>query len=154
MFLNNQLTDFSFRAKDERGQDIANRAAAGKRPRSSMSPTIVLDQNGKFLMATGSPGGNSIIAYTAKTLVGVLAWNLSPQQAVELPNLVARNDKVRIEKDRASAEQIEALRAFGFDLKESAGENSGLSVVYRHADGKLEGGVDPRREGVIEAVLP
>lgn len=152
MFLNNQLTDFSFRPRDEEGLLIANRIEPNKRPRSSMSPTIVLDENGEFLMATGSPGGNSIIAYTAKTLVGVLEWGLSPQQAVDLPNLVARGAKVRIEKDRAAPELIQGLRDYGFDVKESAGENSGLSVVVRKPDGTLEGGVDPRREGTIEIV--
>lgn len=152
MFLNNQLTDFSFEETDDAGNKIANRIQAGKRPRSSMSPTIVLDQDGEFLMATGSPGGNSIIAYTAKTLVGVLEWNLTAQQAVDLPNMVARTEKVRIEKDRASPELIQGLRDYGYEVKESAGENSGLSVVVRLPDGRLQGGVDPRREGVIEVV--
>ena len=152
MFLNNQLTDFSFKPSDDEGKAIANKVAPNKRPRSSMSPTIVLDENGEFLMASGSPGGNSIIAYTAKTLVGVFDWELSPQAAVDLPNLVARGDKVRIEQSRASAELIAGLRDFGFNVKESAGENSGLSVVLRKADGSLEGGVDSRREGVIETV--
>ncbi len=152
MFLNNQLTDFSFKPADQSGKSIANKVEANKRPRSSMSPTIVLNEDGEFLMATGSPGGNSIIAYTAKTLVGVLDWGLSPQQAVELPNMVARNNRLRIEKDRAAPELIDALRGYGFQVKESAGENSGLSVVYRHLDGRLEGGVDSRREGVIELV--
>lgn len=152
MFLNNQLTDFSFIPTDNRGKPIANAVEAGKRPRSSMSPTIVLDENGDFKMATGSPGGNSIIAYTLKTLVGVLDWGLSPQQAVDLPNMVGRGDVLRIEKDRASDRLIAGLRDYGFNVKESAGENSGLSVVYRNDKGELEGGVDPRREGVIEVV--
>lgn len=152
MFLNNQLTDFSFQPLDDTGKPMANRVEPNKRPRSSMSPTIVLDKDGEFLMATGSPGGNSIIAYTAKTLVGVFDWGLSPQQAVDLPNLVARKGKVRIEKERAAPELIEGLRAFGFNVQESDGENSGLSVVMRKADGTLEGGVDPRREGIIEIV--
>jgi gamma-glutamyltranspeptidase/glutathione hydrolase len=152
MFLNNQLTDFSFRYQDDEGLPIANAVAPHKRPRSSMSPTIVLDDQGGFLMATGSPGGNSIIAYTAKTLVGVLEWKLTPQQAVGLPNLVARGDLVRIERDRATPELIKGLRDYGFKVKESAGENSGLSVVFKHADGELEGGVDSRREGVVEAI--
>lgn len=152
MFLNNQLTDFSFKPLDESGKTVANNVAPNKRPRSSMSPTIVLDQHGEFLMASGSPGGNSIIAYTAKTLVGVLAWGLSPQQAVDLPNIVARRGKVRIEKSRASDEIITGLRNYGYEVNESAGENSGLSVIYQHPDGRLEGGVDPRREGVIEVV--
>lgn len=152
MFLNNQLTDFSFKPKDAQGNDVANKIEHKKRPRSSMSPTIVLDKDGEFLMASGSPGGNSIIAYTAKTLVGVFDWNLSPQQAVDLPNMVARKNKVRIEKSRASPDLISGLKKVGFDVHESAGENSGLSVVLKHKDGRLEGGVDPRREGVIEVV--
>lgn len=152
MFLNNQLTDFSFQPRDKNGIAIANRVEANKRPRSSMSPTIVLDEDGDFLMATGSPGGNSIIAYTAKTLVGVLDWGLSAQDAVDLPNMVARKDKVRIEKDRASPELIQSLRDYGHQVKESSGENSGLSVVLRRPDGSLEGGVDPRREGVVEVL--
>ena len=152
MFLNNQLTDFSFKAKDDNGDLIANRVAANKRPRSSMSPTIILDSNGDFLMATGSPGGSSIIAYNAKTIVGVLDWGLSPQQAIELPNLVARGGRVRIEKSRADDNIIDGLRRHGYTVKESAGENSGLSMVLKHPDGQLEGGVDPRREGTIETI--
>lgn len=152
MFLNNQLTDFAFKPVDDTGKPVANKVAPSKRPRSSMSPTIVLDAKGEFLMATGSPGGNSIIAYTAKTLVGVLEWGLSPQQAVDLPNMVARRGKVRIEKSRASAEVTDGLRNYGYEVHESAGENSGLSVVYQHSEGRLEGGVDPRREGVVEIV--
>jgi gamma-glutamyltranspeptidase/glutathione hydrolase len=152
MFLNNQLTDFAKQPRDADGVLVANHPAPGKRPRSSMSPTIVLNSDGSFKMATGSPGGNSIIAYTLKTLVGVLDWKISPQEAVNLPNVVARGDTVRIESERASAEMIQAMRDFGFEVKESAGENSGLSVVLRHDDGRLEGGVDPRREGTIGVI--
>ena len=154
MFLNNQLTDFSFRSHDEQGNKIANSVEPGKRPRSSMSPTIVLDSDGEFLMATGSPGGNSIIAYTAKTLVGVLDWALSPQLAVDLPNMIARGDNVRIEKQRASDNLISGLRGFAYKVDESGGENSGLSVIVKSKDGSLLGGVDSRREGVIEIVTP
>jgi len=149
MFLNNQLTDFSFKPIDDEGRPIANAAAPGKRPRSSMSPTIVIDQNGKFFMATGSPGGNNIIAYTAKSLVGVLDWGLSAQQSVALPNLVARGNVVRVERDTNSEELVTYLRAFGFEVDDTRGENSGLSTIVRRADGLLEGGVDPRREGVV-----
>jgi len=154
MFLNNQLTDFSFKPVDDQGQAIANKVVPGKRPRSSMSPTIVLDNDGEFFLATGSPGGNSILAYTAKSILGVMEWGLSPQQAIELPNMVARGDRVRIEKDRASPELIQALRDYGFEVRESAGENSGLSMVMKRSDGTLEGGVDPRREGTIETLTP
>lgn len=149
MFLNNQLTDFAKQPRDDQGALVANHAAPGKRPRSSMSPTIVVDGDGNFRMSSGSPGGNSIIAYTVKTLVGVLDWKMTPQEAINLPNVVARGDTVRIESERASATMIDAMRAFGFQVKESAGENSGLSIIYRHPDGRLEGGVDPRREGTI-----
>lgn len=152
MFLNNQLTDFSFIPVDQDGKAIANAVVGGKRPRSSMSPTILLDERGEFRMATGSPGGNSIIAYTAKTLVGVLEWGLGPQQAIDLPNMVARGETIRIEKDLADRALIDELRSYGFNVKESAGENSGLSVVSRDAQGKLRGGVDRRREGTIEIV--
>ena len=88
--LNNQLTDFSFRTHDADGNPIANAPAPNKRPRSSMSPTIVFDDNGEFLFSTGSPGGSSIIAYTAKTIVGILDWGMSPQEAIDLPNITAR----------------------------------------------------------------
>lgn len=154
MFLNNQLTDFSSLPIDADGVAIANAVAPGKRPRSSMSPTIVVDEQGEFVMATGSPGGGSIIAYTAKTLVGVLDWGLSAQQAVDLPNVVARGGVVRVESARASDELIDYLKNENFNVKESAGENSGLSVVVVQPDGGLHGGVDPRREGTIEIVHP
>lgn len=149
MFLNNQLTDFSFLPTDEKGNPVANAVAANKRPRSSMSPTIVLDKNGEFLMATGSPGGNNIIAYTAKTLVGVFEWGLSAQDAVDLPNMVARGEKVRLEKGAAPQSLIDAMTELGFNVDASRGENSGLSVILRKPDGTFEGAADKRREGVI-----
>ena len=152
MILNNQLTDFARDPFDDQGALVANHPAPGKQPRSSMSPTIVLDQNNEFVLATGSPGGNSILAYTLKTLVGVLDWGLTPQQAVDLPNVVARGNVVRVESDRATPEFIEDMRTRGFEIKESAGENSGLSVIQRTQAGLLLGGVDPRREGVVTAV--
>lgn len=152
MFLNNQLTDFAKQPRDANGVLAANHAAGGKRPRSSMSPTIAIDESGEFRLATGSPGGNSILAYTAKTLVAILDWGLSPQEAIDLPNVVARGDTVRVETARAAPEMIQYLRDRGFKVEESAGENSGLSIIQRHADGSLEGGVDPRREGVISEI--
>lgn len=149
MVLNNQLTDFSFRYEDENGDPIANAVAPGKRPRSSMSPTIVLDENNDFLMAVGSPGGRNIISYVAKTVVGIMRWGLSPQEAIDLPNMVARTDVVRIERHRAKPEIIQALRDFGYDVFESEGEISGLSAVLKLPDGTLQGGADPRREGTV-----
>ena len=105
-------------------------------------------------MATGSPGGNSIIAYTAKSIVGMVDWNLSPQEAIALPNEVARGDVIRVEQSRADEAMLASMRAFGCNIRESAGENSGLSIVLAHGDGVLEGGVDPRREGTVEIVPP
>ncbi|WP_133471253.1 gamma-glutamyltransferase [Paraglaciecola marina] len=149
MFLNNQLTDFSFQHHDKEGNPIVNAVAANKRPRSSMSPSIVLDKDGEFLMATGSPGGNNIIAYTVKTMVGVFEWDLEPQAAVDLPNMVARGKTVRLEKGAAPESLISAMKEMGFDVDASRGENSGLSVIMRKPDGTLVGAADKRREGVI-----
>jgi len=164
--LNNQLTDFSFRAVDKDGLAIANAPAPGKRPRSSMSPHIVFNPDGEFLFTTGSPGGNSIIAYTAKTVVGLIDWGLTPQEAIELPNLIARNGRISVEAkgikdeetqeiDRGSpAEEfglsvdiVAALEAKGHRVRRSKGEYSGLHIIYRNSDGTLSGGADPRREG-------
>jgi gamma-glutamyltranspeptidase/glutathione hydrolase len=149
MILNNQLTDFSFEYEDADGKPIANAVAPGKRPRSSMSPTIVLDENDNFLMAVGSPGGRNIISYVAKTIVGIMSWGLSPQDAIDLPNMVAKTEQVRIERHRAKPEVIQALRDFGYNVFESEGEISGLSAVLKLKDGTLQGGVDPRREGTV-----
>ncbi|MBN27430.1 MAG: gamma-glutamyltransferase [Alteromonadaceae bacterium] len=149
MFLNNQLTDFSFQHHDKNGNAIVNAVAPNKRPRSSMSPSIVLDKDGAFLLATGSPGGNNIIAYTVKTMVGVFEWGLAPQAAVDLPNMVARGKTVRLEKGLTPDSLISAMQEMGFDVDASKGENSGLSVIMRKPDGSLEGAADKRREGVI-----
>lgn len=153
MFLNNQLTDFARQPRDAEGQLVANHPEAGKRPRSSMSPTIALDADGAFYLATGSPGGNSIIAYTLKTLVAVLDWGLTPEQAVALPNVVARGKNVRIETDRSEPGFIDSMKEFGFEVKESAGENSGVSLVLATGEG-LQGAADPRREGTVAIVPP
>jgi gamma-glutamyltranspeptidase/glutathione hydrolase len=147
-FLNNQLTDFSRTPTNTGGALVPNAPAGGKRPRSSMSPMIVFDQDGVFVMATGSPGGSSIIDYTAKTLIGVLDWGLTPQQAIELPNVVARGDVVRIENGM-NAEILDGLTALGFTLDANRGEISGIHIVQRLEDGTLIGGADPRREGVV-----
>jgi len=154
MILNNQLTDFSFAYEDSEGIPIANAVAPNKRPRSSMSPTIVLDKNGDFLMTVGSPGGRSIISYVAKVLVGVLDWDLSMQEAINLPNIVARSEMVKIERSRASKALVNSLEAYGYTVKKSDGEISGLSGIVRLPDGSLSGGADPRREGTIGVVVP
>lgn len=146
--LNNQLTDFAFRSVDEDGVPLANAPAAGKRPRSSMSPTIIFDKEKQFLMTSGSPGGNSIIAYTAKTIVGVLDWGLTPQEAAALPNVIARNGKVRLEENIMDGDIIDGLEALGHDVVRSQGERSGIHIIRKLPDGTLIGGADPRSEGV------
>jgi gamma-glutamyltranspeptidase/glutathione hydrolase len=149
-FLNNQLTDFSFRPVDDRGEAIANAVAPGKKPRSSMSPTLVF-RDGAFELAVGSPGGNAIIAYVAKTLVGMLDWGLTPQQAVDLPNVIARGPVV-VETARIDPAVVEALKGMGHVFRDGRGEGSGLHAVRVTADGRLEGAADPRREGRAVAV--
>lgn len=144
--LNNQLTDFAFVPRDGDGRTHPNAPAPNKRPRSSMSPAIVLDANGDFVIATGSPGGNSIIAYTAKTLVAMLDWGLTPQEAAALPNIVARGDVVSIESG-FDAELLEGLRALGHQIRGEQGENSGIHIIRMGENGTLEGGADPRRDG-------
>ncbi|WP_300555070.1 gamma-glutamyltransferase [Maricaulis sp.] len=147
-FLNNQLTDFSRNPVNADGALVPNAPDGGKRPRSSMSPTIVFDENGEFVLATGSPGGSSIIAYTAKTLVAMLDWGLPPQQAIDLPNIVARGDVVRIEAGM-DIELIAGLQQLGFELDANRGENSGIHIVRRLEGGTLIGGADSRREGIV-----
>ncbi len=147
--LNNELTDFS-RNPRKSGKLVANAPAALKRPRSSMSPTLIFDDAGDLVMVTGSPGGNSIIAYVAKTVIGVLDWGKSAQEAVELPNIIARGMSVGVEVDRPGGPgAAQALRDMGYDVKDRRGENSGLHVIVVREAG-LEGGADPRREGVAK----
>jgi len=145
-FLNNQLTDFSFRAVED-GRPVANAVAPGKRPRSSMSPIIVLDQSGRFFAALGSPGGSAILAYDAKTLIGLLDWGLTMQQAIELPNLYARGSDFYGEVTRFPPEVLAGLAERGIVVKAGRGEESGLHGVVLGPRGALEGGADPRREG-------
>jgi gamma-glutamyltranspeptidase/glutathione hydrolase len=149
--LNNELTDFAL-TPTKSGKPVANAPAPGKRPRSSMSPTLVFDKGGDLFMVTGSPGGNSIVAYVAKTLVGVLEWNKTAQEAAALPNIIARGDTVAVEVDVAGGpEAAEALREMGYMVEERTGENSGLHLIVVRERG-LEGGADPRREGVATPI--
>jgi gamma-glutamyltranspeptidase/glutathione hydrolase len=151
--LNNQLTDFSFRPTDEHGP-VANAVQGGKRPRSSMSPVIAVDHDGHFVAAFGSPGGSSILDYNGKTAVGVFAWKLSMQAAIDLPNLIARGNDVAGEVDRFTPEVLAGLREKGINLEPGRAENSGLHGLLRKPDGALEGGADPRREGIVKTVAP
>lgn len=145
-FLNNQLTDFSF-TPTQGGLPAANAVAAGKRPRSSMTPTLILDRQGNLVGAIGSPGGSSILAYVAKALVGVIDWGLPVQQAVALPNLVVRGETVGADAQLLSPEIKAALAQAGMAVQPNATETSGLhGGLWR--DGRWDGGADPRREGV------
>ena len=149
--LNNQLTDFSFDARDANGP-IANRVEAGKRPRSAMSPTLVFEKGTqKLVLATGSPGGSAIINYVAKVLVGTMDWGLNVQQAISLPNFGSRNGPTELEQGRIPAAQVDALRAMGHEVRISE-QNSGLQGIMRlnaHGQDFWFGGADPRREGMV-----
>jgi gamma-glutamyltranspeptidase/glutathione hydrolase len=151
-FLNNQLTDFSFSPTDKDGRPAANAVAPGKKPRSSMVPTILLTSDGEFAGAIGSAGGNAILAFVAKSLLAAVDWNLPMQQALAAPNLVARGANFSGEVTKFSPAVIDGLRARGIDLKPGQGEDSGVhGVLIRN--GRVDGGFDPRREGVV-LVLP
>jgi len=160
--LNNQLTDFSFtpRAQDPDGQvaaggaPIANRVQPGKRPLSSMSPTLVFDRGGGQLVASlGSPGGTWITSYLVKTLVGLLDWQLDAQQAIALPNFGSRNGPTELEADRFELSLVQALQARGHTVVQIP-MTSGLQAIAaaRPASPRSGirwiGGADPRREGI------
>jgi gamma-glutamyltranspeptidase/glutathione hydrolase len=144
--LNNQLTDFSFRPERD-GVKVANRVQPGKRPRSSMSPTFVLADDGKLLMAIGSPGGSRIIGYVTQTIIAVLDWGLDIQAAINLPHAVNRNGATDIEEGAAPAGLKADLEARGHEVRERT-MTSGLHGITV-APGGLTGGADPRREGLV-----
>ena len=147
--LNNQLTDFSFAPTDAQGQPIANRVEPGKRPRSSMSPTLVFDKSsGQLLMSAGSPGGALIIHFTAKTLLATLQGGLTPQAAIDLPNFGTLGGPVMLEEKRFDPATVQALHDRGHTVNETA-MTSGLQALQRSSDGGWLGGADPRREGVV-----
>ena len=148
--LNNEMTDFSF-IPEENGQKVANRVEPGKRPRSSMAPTLIFDrQSGEFVASLGSPGGSQIIEYVAKTTVGLLDWNLDTQAAINLPNFGSRNGPTELESGQFSPALIQALKDKGHSVNE-IDMTSGTQAIVRvkDAQGKasLAGGADPRREG-------
>lgn len=146
--LNNELTDFSFLPADDAGRPVANRVQPGKRPRSSMSPTLVFARGaGGPVLATGSPGGAAIIHYTAKSLIAALQWGLAPQQAAALPNFGTFNGPTLLERGRFPAATLEALRQRGHAV-EQIPMNSGVQTLRRTPAGWF-GGADPRREGQV-----
>ena len=149
--LNNQLTDFSF-APMRDGKPVANRVEAGKRPRSSMSPTLVFDEDGDFHAAIGSPGGSRIITFVTQTLIGLLDWDMTMQEAIDMPRALNRNWVTELEADRGLDDEAAALSAMGHEVKVQK-LNSGLHGI-RRIDDRLEGGADKRREGVVISVEP
>ncbi|NKE65135.1 gamma-glutamyltransferase family protein [Ramlibacter sp. RBP-2] len=146
--LNNQLTDFSFVPADADGRPVANRVQPGKRPRSSMAPTLVFDKaSGELVLSGGSPGGALIVHYTAKALYGVLHWGLNAQRAADLPNFGSLNGPSLLEERRFPRSTVDALRERGAEVREQP-MTSGLHVIQKRPDGYF-GGADPRREGVV-----
>ncbi len=150
--LNNELTDFSFAPTDAAGLPIANRVQPGKRPRSSMAPTLVFDKaSGALVMSGGSPGGALIIHYTAKTIYGILNWGMLPQQAINLPNFASLNGPTVLEDKRFPVTTVDALKARGHEVREAT-MTSGLQAItsgMAHGKPVWLGGADPRREGVV-----
>ncbi|MHB2166652.1 gamma-glutamyltransferase [Alsobacter sp. R-9] len=143
--LNNELTDFNF-APTEDGKPVANRVEPGKRPRSSMAPTVVLDAFGRLYAVVGSPGGSQIIGFVTKTLVGLLDWKLDPQQAVDLPNVLSRNGPTELEAGTEAQGWKAALEARGHEVR-MVEMTSGIQAIVVTPEGFI-GGADSRREGV------
>lgn len=143
--LNNELTDFSFEPT-KNGLPVANRVQGGKRPRSSMAPTIVM-KDGKPYMAVGSPGGSRIIGYVAKTLVAHIDWGMDIQESISLPNMLNRFGAYELEQNTAAAGQEAALQRLGYKT-EVRDLNSGVQGIVI-TDKGLVGGADPRREGKV-----
>jgi len=142
--LNNELTDFSFEPQAD-GHPVANRVEPGKRPRSSMAPTLVFGRDGRLAMALGSPGGSSIINYVARTLLAMFDWGIGVQDAVALPNYGSRNGPTEIERGSPYEGLVAELRARGHEVR-LLDMTSGLHAIVRAGQG-WRGGADPRREG-------
>jgi gamma-glutamyltranspeptidase/glutathione hydrolase len=149
-FLNNELTDFSLTPTDDDGNLIANRVEPGKRPRSSMSPSIIFEkETGDLVALVGSPGGAAIIHYTAKAMVGMLKWNLNAQEAINLPNFVNFNSSTSVlEEGYFADETIQKLTSMGHTIS-TGSLTSGLQAIQVTQTGYF-GGADPRREGVVK----
>ncbi len=144
--LNNQLTDFSLDPK-RNGKWVANRVEPGKRPRSSMAPMMVFNEDNSLKLLVGSPGGSRIIDYVAQTIIGVLDWHLDPQQAINLPKVTNRNYITTLEKGTSVELLKSALEAKGHRVQ-IRDLNSGIHAIEITKQG-LIGGADPRREGLV-----
>jgi gamma-glutamyltranspeptidase/glutathione hydrolase len=150
--LNNELTDFSFTPSDASGVLVANRVQPGKRPRSSMAPTLVFDKStGALVMVSGSPGGALIIHYSSKTLYGVLNWGLQAQKAIDLPNFGALNESLLLELKKFPPATVRSLKARGHDVVELDMTSGIQTLTQSELNGEklFIGGADPRREGVV-----
>ena len=149
--LNNEITDFAREVPSD-GTRLANAVAPNRRPRSSMSPTMIFDKNNQLIMITGSPGGNSIPAYVSKTIIGVFDWSLTAQQAVDWPNIIARGEQVRVEIANNKGKLIaENLAKRGYQIVENLSENSGIHLIIVTPKG-LDGAADKRREGIVRTI--
>ena len=142
--LNNELTDFSF-LPEENGRPIANRVQPGKRPRSSMAPTMVFDSAGDPMLLVGSPGGSQIIGYVAQALVGILDWGQTPQQALSAAHVLSRNGPAELEIGTEAAVLEPALTQRGQKVQVKPLNSGAHAIAIR--GGRLVSGVDPRREG-------
>jgi gamma-glutamyltranspeptidase/glutathione hydrolase len=143
--LNNELTDFSM-TPEENGKPVANRVQGSKRPRSSMAPTVVFDRSGALHLVIGSPGGSAIINFVAQSVIAILDWGLDAQAALDLPHVGGRNGPVDLEKGTDAEGYKQALEALGHATRVSD-MTSGLSAI-QIIRGRIEAGVDPRKEGV------
>ena len=149
--LNNEMTDFA-REVPKDGSRLANAVAPNRRPRSSMSPTMIFDKNGNLLMVTGSPGGNSIPAYVNKTIIGIFDWGLTAQESVDFPNIIARGQIVKVEMLNEKGETIaKDLKQRGYLVKQTTGEHSGIHLIVVKENG-LDGAADKRREGTVHLI--
>ena len=146
MILNNQLTDFSFLPVRD-GAPVANAVAGGKRPRSSMSPVIVFDDVGDLWAALGSPGGPAIIGYVVKTLIAMIDWEMTAQEAIDAPNAVYPRGAPMLEKGKFPPQLRGELAERGHEINERA-LTSGVHAFKILENGEFDGGADPRREGV------
>lgn len=146
--LNNQLTDFSLAPKKD-GQWVANRVEANKRPRSSMAPMMIFNKDNSLKLLVGSPGGSRIINYVAQTIIGVLDWQLDPQEAINLPKVTNRNYVTTLERGTEAESLKPLLEAKGHKV-EVRDLNSGVHAIEVTKTGFV-GGADPRREGIVLA---